>query len=381
MGRLASSEWIEVPAITVKQPIGEFYVGVTSWSDLLKVCDVNVRRPAESGTGEEAEEPDVFAYIGIQRPLDPTRVAEIQNYVRTVDACFPNTIIITVSGKNLETDGASRVRIRNVPKAATIIDGQHRLEGFRNRPEIMFQLLVTIFVDLELQEQAYLFSTINTKQTRINPSLNRDLLEFSNIETPEKIAHNVAKVMSWEVDGPWFRQIKMLGTKDALSAGMITQHAFVTPIIEMIYPARKYQNLVRSLLKEHKNDRNHLNRLVVGADKFPFWPFYIEGQDAAIKQVLDNYFRAVKETFPEDWLNPASLLSKTTGYSALMLELRSLIPLGVKEGSLKKEFFLPYLTQARTRLQQSRRSLTQLEFGSGLAAARGLQRAMFGDGR
>lgn len=240
--------------------------------------------------------------MGIQRPLNEERVSEIRDYVRTVDACFPNSIIIAVSSEDTKVEpNTSSLFIRNRPDVATVIDGQHRLAGFSDDFDLNFQLLVTIFTDMEVQDQAYLFSTINTKQTRINPSLARDLLEFSTIETPEKVAHNIAKASNLDNDSPWYRQIKMLGVKDEISNGIITQHAFVTEIIRLLYPAKNYQNPVRSTLKESKNDRTRLRSLEISSSEYPFWDFYMESHDELIKKILDNYFQAVKEVFPEDY--------------------------------------------------------------------------------
>ena len=37
--------------------------------------------------------------MGIQRPLITKRVAEISEYVRTLDACFPTAVILAVPGR------------------------------------------------------------------------------------------------------------------------------------------------------------------------------------------------------------------------------------------------------------------------------------------
>jgi DGQHR domain-containing protein len=72
-------------------------------------------------------------------------------------------------------------RSKNVAK---IIDGQHRIAGLEeyNGPE--FELNVTIFVDMDLEDQALLFATINLKQTRVSKSLAYDLFEFATKVPP-----------------------------------------------------------------------------------------------------------------------------------------------------------------------------------------------------
>jgi hypothetical protein len=36
-------------------------------------------------------------YLGIQRKLNVGRIAEIKEYVGTIDACFPTSIVISVT--------------------------------------------------------------------------------------------------------------------------------------------------------------------------------------------------------------------------------------------------------------------------------------------
>ncbi len=380
---LTSEEHVDIPVLKATQPIGDFYVGVVPWKLLSKISRADIRRLVEVSQGAEADidqrgTDDVFEYMGIQRPLDPARVKEIREYVQTVDACFPNTIIVSVSSHDVEIRD-SILRVVSKPGTAVIIDGQHRLAGFSLDTKVDFDLLVTFFIDLELEEQAYLFSTINTKQTRINPSLARDLLEFSSVETPEKVAHAIAKSMNTDINSPWHGQIKMLGSRDAsVPDGQITQHAFVTQIVGLIYPTRTLYNRVRSTLKESRNQREKLRGLDFDSAKYPLWGFYIERRDDAIKKILVNYFSTVRDVFPEDWLNPAGILSKTTGYRALMVELRQLLIEGMKTGNLSKDFFMPVLSKARGRLELSRNRLTVQDFGAGEDAARQLWQVMFG---
>ena len=241
-------ENVEIKVIELEQPIGRFYVGVVKAKDLYDICKTEVRRMERKG--------DIENYIGIQRPLSKDRVKEIKKYVKTIDASFPNTIILSLNPDNVEVeDNCLFVKRQN--DSATIIDGQHRLSGFEDYEPDVFELIVTIFIDLEDEEKAHLFSIINTKQTKINPSLAQDLLEFSKIETPSKVAHNVAKLMNSDEDGPWCGKIKMLGTKSNENE-IITQSAFTKEIVSRIC---KKEDLftIRDDLKI--NDRQKLSKM------------------------------------------------------------------------------------------------------------------------
>jgi hypothetical protein len=64
------------------------------------------------------------------------------------------------------------MEIRLANDIASIIDGQHRIEGLIkafNKPhenETKFQLNITIFVDLDMDNQSMIFATVNKAQTK-----------------------------------------------------------------------------------------------------------------------------------------------------------------------------------------------------------------------
>ena len=80
---------VSIDAIRVSQPIGEFYFGVMNAEDLLSITYSDVRKMKR----------EVEDYLGIQRELKKSRVREINEYINTLDATFPNSIIVAVKGK------------------------------------------------------------------------------------------------------------------------------------------------------------------------------------------------------------------------------------------------------------------------------------------
>jgi DGQHR domain-containing protein len=129
---------ISLPVFEILQPVGPFYVGVIRADSLLNICKFDYRRMQyQSGYVD---------FLGIQRELNPKRISEIKRYVRTVDACFPTSIVISIDEKCARLDetnivGAKILRIfeyvdndqpeLSIPldQVASIIDGQHRLKG------------------------------------------------------------------------------------------------------------------------------------------------------------------------------------------------------------------------------------------------------------
>src|SRR5713226_4979754 len=162
-----NGDHINFSCIKVTQPIGTFYIGAIDARDLYEIAYADVRR---------IQERDVESYLGIQRELSQTRVNELHQYVQTVDATFPTSIIIAVSSDNAIFDDASmEMRIRRDSGVANIIDGQHRIEGLAEYTKDNFQLNVTLFVDMDIEDQAMVFATINLKQKTMRKSLAYDL--------------------------------------------------------------------------------------------------------------------------------------------------------------------------------------------------------------
>jgi DGQHR domain-containing protein len=187
MPRNESSEWISFKCITVQQPIGTFYVGSVSSSDVLEIAYADIRR---------IEQRDIEKIVGIQRELSPQRVKELQKYVRTIDAAFPTNIILAVDDRDAEFDSKSNtMRVKKQGDVAKIIDGQHRLAGLE-KFDGTFDLCVTMFVDMDLQDQAMTFATINLSQTKVGKSLVYDLYEFQRTRSPQKTCHNIARLLN-----------------------------------------------------------------------------------------------------------------------------------------------------------------------------------------
>src|SRR5215210_6584510 len=80
---------VSFPATLLSQPIGDFFVGVIDSKVLCRISEFDVRRVLQ-------EERDVERYLGIQRPLNDSRVAELRKYVKYYDATFPTSIILAV---------------------------------------------------------------------------------------------------------------------------------------------------------------------------------------------------------------------------------------------------------------------------------------------
>ena len=206
---------MEVPAIKLTQPIGEFYVGAIRFQDLIDISKADLRR-IEEGTDR---------FVGIQRKIRPDRVKEIADFVDSIDATFPTSIVLSVDELCVSFDekrGLLLLREQTDPDVgdlvafdaiANILDGQHRIEGlkFLDRNKT-FELPVSIFISPDVSDEAYVFATVNLAQTKVNASLVYDLLDYAKAKSPQKSCHDVVVALDQFEGGPFFHKIKRLGT-------------------------------------------------------------------------------------------------------------------------------------------------------------------------
>ncbi len=80
---------ISFACLPVEQPIGTFYIAVVPYDVLTAISVADTRRLVDNDR-------DFEKYLGIQRPLNPKRTAEIEQYVNGYDATFPTAVIIAV---------------------------------------------------------------------------------------------------------------------------------------------------------------------------------------------------------------------------------------------------------------------------------------------
>lgn len=302
-----TDKWIKFDCIEVAQPIGTFYLGVIDSKDVVEISYADVRRP---------EGRDLERYIGTQRDLSEGRVAEISQYVTTVDACFPTSVILAIKREDAKFDEAhKKLSVRRGRDVAKIIDGQHRiagLMGFKGVPG--FKLNVTIFVDMDIEDQAMVFATINLKQTKVTKSLAYDLFEYTSSRSPQKTCHNVAKLVNSREGSPFYGRIKILGKAEGDGMQVITQATFVDRLMKLI--TRDAMDDRDRLARKRSLDRAAGKR----GESLIFRDYFIDGKDAEIAKIIWNYFDAVEERWPKGWNNSSKgmILAKTTGFAALL---------------------------------------------------------------
>lgn len=322
------SNTIKLNVLKVNQPIGQIYVSKISPEKLLEMSVVDRRRIAEDDE-----------ILGIQRELRQDKVAQIRSYLSSIDATFPNSIIVNTTSEFIKTETENQIEILINDETFTIIDGQHRVEGFRDNQKDNFELIVAIFKDLKLDQQANIFSTINSQQTKVDPSLNLNLELNSKYYTPVKMMIEIAQSFNFDKDSPWYQNIRVLGSQTKKQPkGIISLSAFVKPLLDITFPEKDYY-LIRNELTKKKESFPTFEDFNYKPDRYLFWEFYVRKDFDSIYKILYNYFSALKTILEKDWLNDKSLLNKTTGYNAQIKLFREIANVGVESGSLSYDFF------------------------------------------
>lgn len=339
---------IEVKALRVVQPIGEYYVAVLPANVLLEVAysDVLSARSGLDGRPYELE--------GTQRLVQKQRLQSITDYINRTDAAFPNAVIVAANFRQEDglieddesesveqpvekinkrwtveesNDGCYVLRIPTSSKLAAIIDGQHRLYAFANArfERLEMNLVCSIFLDLPKPYQAQLFATINSTQKRVDKSLTYELFGY-NIEeenekfwSPDKLAVFLTRRLFTDIESPLKGRIVIAPKKDDVlsllgqDASWKVSTAVVVEGIMRLYtsnPKKDTTNLLdgnrkeRIALKEMRNDRSPLREA------------YLNTQDKVIYKMTLNFLLACDQVF---WQRAQqnSYITKTVGVQAL----------------------------------------------------------------
>lgn len=324
------------PVQEVKQKSGAFFSACLPARALTEITFSDVRRLVN-------EERDIERYLGVQRPISKDRVKKIRDYILSPDPTFPTGIIVAIDEEcvrfDLEKKEMTLVEAhratdtgdgKEIPfgKIAKVLDGQHRLAGFFNEQgefdigDAEFDLNVSIFVGADLSVQAQIFATVNLAQTKVSRSLVYELEDLSKARSPFRTAHNIAVGLDGLKSSPFHKRIKRLGYVTPGRTGeTITQAAFVEALTNLIS-------------RDPFADRN---AYIDGKKLEPIWgdeerrtPFrnmFIAGEDGDldIADNVDNYFKAVRQKWPEAWAAATkknAILPKTNAFRAFMRHLK-----------------------------------------------------------
>ena len=335
----------EFSYIEIQQPIGVFYYCAIPATYLLKIVRSSPRSKSEDG---------------VQRDLQQERINNISKYCSDPDAVFPTPIVVSVDDGTKVTINEEQRKISfpdEVGEIGDVIDGQHRLWGIEgSKYAELFVLPVAFMFGLTLEEKAYIFSTINSNQRKVNPSLIYDLFEVTKTRSPQKTVHELARVMNNTETSPFYNRLKMLGKKTKLqNKATLSQGTFAKTLLPLI---TRDPDEDSRLIKRKQPLKEDI--------RCPFRAYFIDGKDDVIAKILLNCFSALKNVFPEEWESPQNnILWKTTGCRALIYSLPSIIRKGHREKILTQKFFEACFMAFKDKLEELNDMPTSQSFPGG----------------
>lgn len=349
---------IELSYLEYEQPIGTFYMTVIEAERLVNIVDIKRRGNSVingfslwNGKPENREE-------GVQRQQSEERVNKISKYCEDPDATFPTPIIVSVyPGTRVEDNGHSFLfNIDEDERIGDVIDGQHRLLGIaKSGYSSKFKLPVALMFNMTIEEKAYIFSTINSTQTKVSMSLIYDLFDLSTKRSPQKTAHEIARSMNKMEMSPFQNRLKMLGKKEKDQYfATLSQGTFVKQLMTLIS-------------KDPDEDCSRIKRgMALSTYKLPLRQYFIEDRDDVILKIMINCFTALKEEFIEEWKDPSkNVLWKTTGYGAIIKAFPYLYEKGVKNKDLSQDFFRDCFAKLRLYMEHMKIDFSNKYFSGG----------------
>jgi len=207
------------------------------------------------------------------------KVQEISTYLSKEFGLIPNSIILNIEDPLSLVNFGSQIEIPDDESILiTALDGQHRIEGlksfFKDKNE-KYEIPLTIFYNTELEFQAFLFSTINSKQTKINKSFLYDLLSLTKTQVDEfKLSHEIAYWLNSSDNSILKNNFKLLGKGE----GWLSQAAFIDYLIPNIY------------LNEKKDTSNVI------------FKYYIKSKEYnKIAEFINDYFKAIIKVYKNEF--------------------------------------------------------------------------------
>lgn len=321
------------------QPIGTFYIGKINSNNLVNSFYVRRRSNGE----------------GIQRFASSKRIQDIMEYCKDPDAAFPTPIIVAVDSTKYNLSSDYTLEYEETNDVFEVIDGQHRVLGIRDAKSnfgFECELLVVVMFDLTEEEKAYVFSTINSNQAKVDKSLIYDLFDLSTERSPYKTCHYIARILNSSENSPFYNSLKMLGRKENEN-NTLSQGTFVNGLIKLI------SNNPQKDMVDIKNN------IPIKNDNLPLRKLFIDKQDDIILKIIQNYFNGVKDAFWDEWGPNNYILKKTTGYLGLIKAFSYFYELGLENKTLSRMFFSELFKKINCNLKKKEIILTAENFPPG----------------
>jgi|SRR2546422_2805556 len=151
----------------------------------------------------------------IQRVLSESRAEEIGEYIQAENSLLPNAIVVNLTPdvKVVPSGEYGKCTLQfpeGTGKYAYVLDGQHRLAGFRYSNGVEFDLPVVALHNADSNLRGKVFADINSKQERVT-DVHLLSLFYQIRELPPEESHtmDVVQILATDPDSPLCGKIKM----------------------------------------------------------------------------------------------------------------------------------------------------------------------------
>ena len=259
----------------------------------------------------------------VQRVLNQGRIAGVKAFALG-DGDFPASIVLNWVSSDLEIED-NFITIPDHPRAAQIIDGQHRVAGLKDaiseRAELATQILpVAIYRGLNTVDCANIFLSINTEQRPVSRSLVFDLYGIASEDLVDQAAVRARDIaMSLDGEGQAYYNFVKLPNQPRQRGGIALSTAVsaIKPLVES-----------KGVLEQ------------IGATS-------LETQ----RHIFQNFFTSLANSYGERWQEKDNAFLYAAGFMGAVefLQLK-LIPYCVMQKSFKMETITAALRLDRTDL-------------------------------
>lgn len=197
----------------------------------------------------------------IQRIVNEGRVAKISKYIQEANTLLPTAIVVSLAEEvEVQDTDDSKRKIIKFPDAegkfAYILDGQHRLAGFKDQPT-QFDLPVVAMYGADEATRAKLFADINSKQERITDVLILELYyQIKELSPDEAFLLDVIHFLNAAGDSPIAGKVKVLDDDRGTWVKNTILKRFLKPAVAesglSVMPAGQAATVVKEYLKAVK---------------------------------------------------------------------------------------------------------------------------------
>lgn len=151
----------------------------------------------------------------VQRIVSESRAIEIGEYIKSAESLLPNAIVLNLeSSVKIDETALSNLVTINFPstegKFAYILDGQHRLAGFKHTGGIEFDLPVVSLHGATEAQRIKVFADINSKQQQVTKVQLAALYHQIRAGLPDDMkAMDVVVRLADDPDSPLFEKVQV----------------------------------------------------------------------------------------------------------------------------------------------------------------------------